>query len=292
MKPKPLRIIANACLRAMLPEQVVRRNATIVLNRLDPVISGALLLHVYEREQTSFFLSACEPGSVFLDIGANSGYYTALFLAHAGAHSRTVALEPDPESFELLQRTVKANGGINATCLQLAASDASGTAYLYRNADNRGDNRLNWHDQASSMCQVHMVNVDAILSQLDVRGLNLIKMDVQGFEALVLKGIKHTLSTASRMILMSEFWPRGIEHTGHDPAQMLEFLEELGFSVFQLVRGGKLKPVEDYRGFAVAYPGRHYASIVALKGVDARRWQKLGHSTNGSRSAIAPSPKG
>ena len=96
--------MANACLLTMLPERVVRQGATIVLNQKDPVVSGALALNVYEPEQTSFFLAACEPGSVFLDIGANSGYYTALFLSHAGPGGRAIALEPDPECFEVLQR--------------------------------------------------------------------------------------------------------------------------------------------------------------------------------------------
>jgi FkbM family methyltransferase len=268
LKPKPLRFITNACLRAILPEQVVRRNATIVLNRRDPVISGALVFDVYERGETTFFLDVCRPGSVFLDIGANSGYYTALFLARTGADSRVVAMEPDPECFELLQRTVRANGGRNTTCLQLAASETAGSTYLYRNPDNRGDNRLYWHDRAASRCRVDTVSVDSVLSELHIPEVNLIKMDVQGFEPVVLRGMERTLARGSRMILMSEFWPWGIERTGEDPVRMLVSLEGLGFRLFHLTRSGRLAPVEDFRRFALAFPGRHYASIVALKGVD------------------------
>ena len=268
LKPKPLRLAANACLRAILPERIVRREATIVLNQHDPVISGALVLDLYEREETSFFLRFCQPGAVFVDIGANSGYYTALFLARAGAESRAVAMEPDPECYELLQRTVKANGGSNATCLQMAAADAPGTAYLYQNADNRGDNRLYWHDKAASKCRVPVTNVDSILSDLRIPEVHLIKMDVQGFEAIALKGMERTLASATRLILMSEFWPQGIENTGEDPVAMLRFLKSLGLQVFHLGRGGRLAPVDDYERFALSFPGGRYTTIVAIKGED------------------------
>lgn len=271
LKPRPLRVMANACLRAMLPERVVRQGATIVLNQKDPVVSGALALNVYEPEQTSFFLAACEPGSVFLDIGANSGYYTALFLSHAGPGGRAIALEPDPECFELLQRTVQANGGTNTTCLQVAASDVRGTARLYRNGQNRGDNRLYWHDMATSACEVRVNKVDSVLAQLQIPEVNLIKMDVQGFEAVALRGMQDTLDRSARLIILSEFWPSGIQQTGENPVSMLRSLADKGFQTYHLARGGRLMQVCDYEQFARSYTGRRYTTVVAAKGVDVRK---------------------
>ena len=272
LKPKPLRSMANAVMRAMLPTTVVRAGATIHLNLSDPVISGALLMNIYERPETSFFLSACTPSSVFLDIGANSGYYTALFLSRADRQSRVVALESDPQCFPFLERTAAANGVAESTCLRIAVSDESGTGYLYRNDENRGDNRLYRNDLATSSCTVEVATVDGILDQLGIAGVDLVKIDVQGYEANVLRGMQNTLQRTSRMIILTEFWPSGLQQAGADPAAMLAFLCSNGFDIFHLNSDSRLVRIPDWTAFIRAHPGRRYTNVVATKGVDFRRW--------------------
>jgi len=265
-KPRPLRAAANWLLLASLPEKVTRHGATVVLNPEDPVISGALSLGLYERAETRFFLSACSPGMTFLDIGANCGYYTALFLSRAGPDSRIAALEPDPQCFELLKRTVAANNGRNVSCLRVAASDTCGTTRLYRNLDNRGDNRLYPNELAASSCEVETNTIDCLLEQLGVNALDLIKMDVQGFEGRVLSGMRKTLRRASGLTLMTEFWPSGLRQAGTDPASVLTSLAEIGFQLFLLTSDGGLQALGQYSRFIESLPGRRYANLVAIKG--------------------------
>jgi FkbM family methyltransferase len=274
LKPRPLRSAANAVLRALLPQVVVREGATIHLNPADPVISGALMLNIYERLETAFFLSVCMPGSVFLDVGANCGYYTGLFLSRADRHSRVVALEPDPQCFPFLKRTAAANGATEATCLQVAAADASGTACLYRNDDNRGDNRLYRNDLATSSCLVQVTTADNILDELNILEANLVKIDVQGYEASVLRGMRRVIERTSRMIILTEFWPSGLEQAGDNPVAMLDFLSANGFAVFHLNRYSRLVRIADRSAFIRGYPGRRYTNIVAMKGVDSRPWMQ------------------
>jgi FkbM family methyltransferase len=271
LKPRPLRSAANFVLRSSLPEKVVRHGATIVLNPADPVVSGALRLGTYEKAETAFFLSHCRPGMTFLDIGANYGYYTALFLTRSGPGSRVIALEPDLQNFEFLQRTVVANKGENVTCLPLAASDKAGRATLYRNLENRGDNRLYPNDLASSACEVETNTIDSILRRLSVDQVNLIKMDVQGFEGRVLEGMKNTLGAASRFTQMKEFWPYGLRQSGTDPANFLRALEETGFTLFDVTGRGCLRPVGPHDRLIELHPGPRYTNLVAIKGEDALR---------------------
>jgi FkbM family methyltransferase len=208
----------------------------------------------------------------FLDIGANCGYYTALFLSRSGPESRVIAIEPDPQCFAFLERTVAANQGRNVTCLRMAASDGCGTARLYRNLDNRGDNRLYANDLATSFCEVETDTVDSMLERLGVRSVNLVKLDVQGFEGKVLRGMRKTLAEAPRLILMSEFWPHGLAQGGTDPSWVVEFLEGMGFHLFLLGGRGKLREMEQSGRVIRSYRGRRYTNIVATKGVDFRRW--------------------
>src|SRR5258706_10762753 len=130
LRPKPLRKLSNALIRAALPSQIRRDGAIVILNPNDPVVSGALALRVYENTETRFFMNVCKPGMTFLDVGANIGIYTALALPRIGATGRVVALEPDRESFEYLRKTVTANHADNVTCVCKAAADHSGVMTL------------------------------------------------------------------------------------------------------------------------------------------------------------------
>jgi FkbM family methyltransferase len=274
LKPKPLRKATNAILRALLPRTVVLHGSTVCLNPADPVVSAALMLRIYERQETTFFLAACEPGFVFLDVGANCGYYTALFLTAASRDSRIVAMEPDPECFRWLEDTVRANRGARVTCLNVAASDICGTARLYRNHDNRGDNRLYNSELAGSFCEVPVATVDSLMDKEGVAELNLIKIDVQGFEAKVLRGMRRTLERSREIVLLSEFWPNGLLQAGDAPAEPLQLLASLGFRLFHLSRRGRLLPLPDYDLFVRSYPGREYTNIVAVKGIDPAKWME------------------
>src|SRR5882757_10645950 len=92
LRPKPLRKLSNALIRAALPRQISRDGAIVILNPNDPVISGGLALGVYESTETRFFKGVCKPGMTFLDVGANVGLYTALALPRIGDTGRVVAL--------------------------------------------------------------------------------------------------------------------------------------------------------------------------------------------------------
>ena len=118
LRPRPLRGIADRLLRAIVPPAVDLHGIKLVMNPNDPVVSGAITLGVYEKPETRFFLSVCRQGMTYLDIGANIGYYTALGALRVGANGQVVAIEPDPECYEYLARTVAANHFSNVSLVQ------------------------------------------------------------------------------------------------------------------------------------------------------------------------------
>jgi hypothetical protein len=74
LKPRPLRVAANALLRIMLPSTRGVHGALVYLNPDDPVVSGALTLGVYENEEIAFFERVVERQMIFVDVGANVGF--------------------------------------------------------------------------------------------------------------------------------------------------------------------------------------------------------------------------
>jgi FkbM family methyltransferase len=202
----------------------------------------------------------------FLDIGANIGYYTALASGRIGEQGRIVALEPDPENFRYLQQNAAANGARNVICIQKAAAGESGFLRLYVNRENRGDNRLYANDLCDSSYEVEVATVDAVLEECGVTRVDLVKIDVQGFEGHVLRGMKETIRRSDSLILLTEFWPFGLRSAGTPPEDVLVELEEAGLRLYELTEKGRLARLTDKKAFIERHPGRKYANIVAVRG--------------------------
>jgi len=266
LRPPLLRRAANAALRAIIPQTVERHGARIVLNPADPVVSGALTLRVYEPNETEFFLAACRPEMTLLDIGANVGYYTALALARTRGNARVVAVEPDPETFQYLLRTVAANPGASVDCVAKAVSDRNGTGILHTSRGNRGDSRLYANELADGSCPVQLVRLDDLLDDLRIARVDLVKIDVQGYEAHVLAGMQRTIECSPRLVILSEFWPHGIRAAGRDPRAYLADLAARGMRLYELHKHRRLAAIADFDRLIAEHPGRDYANIVAVKG--------------------------
>ncbi len=262
----------------LIPRSIRVGPARLFLDPRDPVISGALTLGVYERQEMAFFNRFIGQANTFVDVGANVGLYTALALRQMTATSAVVAVEPHPRAFELLQRNIEANresateGGSLVMAFNIAAGSSQGTATLHCNRDNGGDHRLTApgpeHPQGAWSAQtVQVQRLDHLLLQQGLSEVDFIKIDVQGYEAEVVKGLAETLRRSARVVLMSEFWPAGLAHSG-GAARYLALLGELGMAVFQLRPSGKgwLKPLSDPMALVASLAGDRYTTLVALKG--------------------------
>jgi FkbM family methyltransferase len=265
-RSRPLRILANAAIRAILPEAVRCGDARVVINPRDPVVSGALAFGVYERSGISFMRRMCKPGQVMVDVGANVGLYTALAGVAVGPAGRVIALEPDPESFRFLEQTIRANQLTNAKLVQAAASSMTGTARLFTCSENRGDNRLYRHHLADGCIEIDTLRLDDYLEAEGVTTVDLLKIDVQGFEGHVITGLERAILRSPCLTMLMEFWPSGLSQAGTSPLELLQRLEGLGLLLYELERGGGTAVVKDKIELISRLPGRRYTNIVAAAG--------------------------
>jgi len=263
---KPFRNLTHAVIRHIIPAELKVDGATVVLNPNDPVVSGALTFGVYERPETRFFCAACRPGMTFLDIGANVGYYTALAIPRIGSTGRAIALEPDPENFRYLEATIRANRAINVIAIPKAAGAVAGTTALHTSSFNRGDNRLYPNELSDGSCTVEVCTVDDLLANLGVGAVDLIKVDVQGFEGHVLQGMNETIRRSPNLTAMIEFWPFGLQSAGTSPEDFLNQLEQLDLRVYELTKKGTLAPISDKQSLIRRHQGRKYTNIVLFSG--------------------------
>ena len=265
LRPWPLRQLTNWTIRQLLPKQIEIHGATVVLNPTDPVVSGALHFDVYEKAETRFFQSACRDGMTFLDVGANLGYYTALATRAVGPNGRVLAVEPDPDSFGYLEQTIAANAVGNVQAFPVAASDAPATLPLYISTDNRGDNRLYASGEDRPQVEVTARPLDALLRENKIDTVDLIKIDVQGYEPKVIAGLRETIAASPNLTLLTEFWPQGIDEAGEDANEFLQTLRELGLTLHELQPDGSLAELTDDTDLIARHQGRRYTNLIGRK---------------------------
>jgi hypothetical protein len=87
---------------------------------------------VWEPNLTSFLASRLRDGDVFVDVGANIGYFSLLASRLVGRHGKVVAIEASPNIFAMLSANLARNGAANVEAINIAVSDRVGTTQLLR----------------------------------------------------------------------------------------------------------------------------------------------------------------
>lgn len=157
-------------------------------------------------------------GDWVLDIGANVGQYTARLSELVGPQGRVIAFEPVPLTFELLAANVAALGRHNVTLLNAAASDATATVGMSVPSFDTGLQNFYEARVTGDETGVRVITLAVDALQLP-RRIGLAKIDVEGHELSVVKGMRHLLETDGPVLIVE----------GHSP-QVAGYLESLGYA--------------------------------------------------------------
>lgn len=172
------------------------------------------------------------------DVGANQGLYTLYFSRHA-VEGRVYAFEPDPRLFAALKENIQRNRVENVTLFNAAVSSQNAKLLLQPGRLNRGDNRIVQDAVGPGTIAVDAVMLDQAITEL---GLDLLKVDVQGFEMEVLRGAERLMRANPELVICLEFWPHGLRIAGSSPEELLDLLHGKGFSLFRLCNGVRCEP--------------------------------------------------
>jgi len=278
LKPKPLKALANAVLLRIIPESLKIGPAILHLDPSDPVISGALTLRVYEPSEQALLAKYLHGDMIMVDIGANMGLYTAVSMHHLDAGGRIVAFEPHPRAYEFLQKNVAANQTNGQACprvdiFNLAATPEPSQQDLRLNPENYGDNRLYQGTYQGEVVEWDTLPVDGrpvddVLEELGIQEVNFVKIDIQGYELNAITGFQKILARSQNVIIISEFWPKGLQEAGGSALEYLQMLANLGFKLYTLNKKshGSVTPLEDWDALITSLPERKYTDIVGVKG--------------------------
>jgi FkbM family methyltransferase len=187
----------------------------------------ARALGIYEHRKIQAIRDFLEPGATFIDIGANKGDFTILAASIVGSSGRTIAIEPDKNNFIWLSRSVEENAITNAECHQIALGADNYTGILHLGAKSGLHSLLSLPGREEKGGVA--VEVRTLGHLIKDARVDVIKIDVEGFEAEVLAGANRTLGNASLRAIFMDIHP----DLGVDSAAVMNTLSEYGFGLHE-----------------------------------------------------------
>lgn len=189
----------------------------------------------FEPETLEALSQWVRPGMTVVDVGANIGYFTAHLSRLVGSQGWVHAFEPEPVNFSILMENVSMNGLSNVALHHAAVGREHGEASLHISDFNGGMHRL-----YESVCcigpivRVPVLRIDDVLANGTV---DLIKIDIEGYEEAALRGAENCLQQNADLKIISEYCPASMLEAGGKPTEFLNYLLGLGLRPSHL--GGK-----------------------------------------------------
>jgi FkbM family methyltransferase len=163
------------------------------------------------------FRSFLRPNSVVLDIGANFGLYTATSASLMRDHGRLYSFEANPHTFDLLRRTLYANRLAhhpNVTAVNALVGESAGRGTLHYLPEFLGGATMTdigqWGEARRSI-ELDMISIDEFLPA--GLAVDLVKIDVEGHEPFVVRGMQKTIRRSPNIRIFIEFVEAFLSHT-------------------------------------------------------------------------------
>ncbi len=207
-------------------------------NLRDRAIGLAIATGQFEPNMERLVRMLVKPGMCCIDVGANLGFFSVLLGSLCGPDGQVISLEPFPAAFSLLVRNIRENHLENVVApLQLAAHETDGKATMCYQADEANDNfgsmfvphadskMRSSHATVSIQCQ----RLDDLIKSGQGIRVDLVKIDVEGSEPYVLRGMKRIL-LEQRPIILIELNEHCLVNMGCSSAEeVMALIEEYGY---------------------------------------------------------------
>lgn len=172
-------------------------------------------------------------GQIVCDIGAHIGSYTLTLAKLVGSKGKVYAFEPVPENLLLLKRNVQLNSHKNVVVIDRAVASFTGKAKLYLSKTSSTDHQLYSSDKKRNLIWVKTTSLDDYFKFHNVK-IDFVKIDVQGSEMKVLRGMQGLLKKNRHITILTEFWPQGLRLAGDSAEDYLRSLAQLGFKILEI----------------------------------------------------------
>jgi FkbM family methyltransferase len=201
----------------------------------EPIGFHLLIDGVYERDVLEFILARLRPGGTFVDVGANIGVLALPAAKKVGPAGRVLAIEASPSVFPYLERNAAANGFTQVRCVNIAANDVERTVEFYEApSDHFGMGSMGAQFDARPV-SIKARPLDDLLAEANIESVDVLKVDVEGFELNVFRGAQRLLTSKQPPTIVFEFIDWAEERLGDGRVGAAQdFLRSLGFQTCRL----------------------------------------------------------
>jgi FkbM family methyltransferase len=210
------------------------------LQFLVPCLREPIALHLfidgeYERETLRVLLRILAQGATYVDVGANIGVFTLPAARQVGAHGKVIGVEASPTVFPYLEHNVAANDLTNVSLYECALCEHDDLIAPF------------WEAPATKFgmgalvpqFEVEPVNVktrtlDSVLSELEIEHVDVLKVDVEGFESAVFMGAQRLLSGPKPPVVIFEFCDWAEQRSGQGLGAAQRVIAACGYTLWRL----------------------------------------------------------
>lgn len=211
---------------------------TFELDLREIIDSSLYFASTFEQDVENLFQKYVHENNTVIDVGANIGYHTLHSAEYVGRGGKVVAIEPNQWAVNRLRRNLELNPQIRerVQIIKVALSDRD---ELAQQMSFQASYKLSGKNTAISEI-VDVQSLDSICDKQQLNGINLIKIDVDGFEIKVLNGCLALLAR-DHPTLIVEFTPSVFRQLGDGIQPIDQILQSLGYSFFTVTED----PIKD-----------------------------------------------
>jgi FkbM family methyltransferase len=217
---------------------VVRDGVTYDLDLSQGIDFAVYLGGIYERSTARALTKLITPSALVLDIGANIGAHTLRLAKLVGPHGRVLAFEPTDFAFGKLQRNLSLNPALASRvssfhCFLAGNGEAAVPDAIYSSWPLVGGTELHakhlGREMRTDLAKAR--SLDSVLAENAGCSVQLVKLDVDGYECQVLRGATQLLRV-DRPIFVMELAPYVLEERGSSLAELLSFFVPNGYELY------------------------------------------------------------
>jgi len=202
------------------------QNSKFLVSNGEAGLTGNIYAGLLEFEDMGFLLHILEADDLFVDVGANAGSYTILASSVRGA--KVYAFEPVPNTYNRLIENISINHAENRVkCFNVGLGREEGIIAFTSDLDTV-NHAVSLNEYAPNTINVNVTTLDLGLKDTQP---SLIKIDVEGYETLVLEGATETLAKPTLLAVIIELNGCGNRY-GFDESQIREIMSKHGFRTY------------------------------------------------------------
>ncbi len=208
-----------------------------------------------EKREQQLFRQHLRPGMTIVDIGANVGFYTALFSQLVAPRGTVYAFEPDPFCSGILRDRIRTLPLQNVHVESAALGETEGEVTLWCSNRDRAENRIYPFDPKVPVetVQVAALRLDTYCRTHHIDHIDAVKIDVEGAEVSVLRGMREVLAKSPPAWMFIEFCPEHLRDAGTSPEAFWQTLAAYGYDCYSMDDEGQVGKIGDTAAFTEAH---------------------------------------